>query len=250
MIWNCPRCQNELGELNGWCEYCRYAEDILVYNPDKYYIRDIRIYHLIASGVSKMKDYKDMTEEEVINSIESNQNMTPQEKLFAQLFYHETKLVKDMDLLTLRAHREELSKIAFEARARLSAADAHEEKIKRDSNSKPKGFERSLNVDDTTMGAINKIKERQVRLTKAEKIQAGLEKLGISSTDAAKLMSAGNILGQLKDKKSKDIMMGKETHSPFSQSDRFVILKSAEELKQTENKTSEAKPIFNPFAKQ
>ncbi len=166
-------------------------------------------------------DYKDMTEKEVMDSIDLNVNMTPQEKLFAKLFYHETILVKDMDILTLRAHREELSKIAFEARARLSAADAIEEKLKKEKNGKgPRGFERSLNIDETATNAINTIKERQKRLSKQEKIQAGLEKLGISSTDAAKLMSAGTILGRIKQKAA-----------------------------ETKIEAGEAKQVFNPFEK-
>ena len=63
-----------------------------------------------------------------------------------------------MDLLTLRAHRETLSKIAFEAKARLTAVD-DEEKIrkKKEAGDKPAGFERSLNSDQTATDAINTI---------------------------------------------------------------------------------------------
>jgi len=129
--------------------------------------------------------------------------MTPQEELFSQLFNHEKILVKDMELLELRAHREELSKIAFEARARLTAVDDEERTRKKKFNEgKPTGFERSLNIDETATNAINAIKERQKRMSKTEKIQAGLEKLGISTADAAKLMSAGAILGRMKSKQS------------------------------------------------
>jgi hypothetical protein len=169
--------------------------------------------------------------------------MTPQEQLFSELFNHEKLLVKDMDLLTLRAHREELAKIAFEARARLTAVDDEEKGRKSKSNgNKPTGFSRSVNTDEATTDAINAVKERQKKLTKAEKLQAGLEKLGISATDAAKLMSAGAILGQLKDKKSKDIITGEQLQSPLGQEDGFTLVKPTTEQ-------SEVKPVFNPFGK-
>lgn len=199
--WNCPVCLAELGEYNGWCEYCK-VDDVIVYNPDKYFIREICIYH-ISKG---------------------DKPVTPQEELFAELFNHEKVLVKDMDVLTLRAHREELSKIAFEARARLTAVD-DEEKDRKNKNSaaKQQGFSRSVNTDETTTNAINAIKDRQKRMSKQDKIQASLEKLGISSTDAAKLMSAGAILGRLKNK---------------------IEEKPSESVAPTESK-----PLFNPFAK-
>lgn len=150
--------------------------------------------------------------------------MTPQEELFSQLFNHEKLLIKDMDVLTLRAHREELSKIAFEARARLTAVDDEEQtKTKQKSNGKPTGFTRSVNTDETTTDAINAIKDRQKRMSKQEKIQAGLEKLGISTADAAKLMSAGAILGRLKNK-------NEESEKSTERSDVKQI-------------------VFNPFAK-
>lgn len=148
-------------------------------------------------------------------------NMTPQEELFSQLFNHEKLLVKNMEILELRAHREELAKIAFEARARLTAVD-DEERGRKKKNGEIKGFERSLNTDETSTNAINTIKDRQKRMSKTEKIQAGLEKLGISTADAAKLMSAGTILGRIKNAKG---------------------------LIESKIETTENKPIFNPFEK-
>lgn len=213
--WNCPRCNEELGELNGYCEYCKEIDNIIVYNPDKYYIREIRIRHITS---------------------DEGASVTPQEELFAELFNHEKILVKDMDVLTLRAHREELAKIAFTARARLTAVDDEERKRKnKDNNGKPKGFERSLNIDETTKDAINVIKERQKKLTGKEKVLAGLaalfEKSGMSKSEALKeaetRMGAGVILARLKDDKSKDIITGKNEPKESSQ----------------------PIPVFNPFEK-
>jgi hypothetical protein len=192
------------------------------------------------------------------------ENMTPQEELFAQLFNHEKNLVKDMDLLTLRAHREELAKIAFEARARLTAVD-DEEKSRKRSLGKAEGFERSLNVDETSSNAINTIKDRQKKLSGKEKMLEGLIQLymkgGMGRAEAEQIassaMGAGAILGRLKDKESKeskasaDIITGRETRSPLTQENGFIIKKSTEEIekKETPIKPALAKPIFNPFAK-
>jgi hypothetical protein len=150
--------------------------------------------------------------------------MTPQEELFKTLFNHEKVLVKDMDILTLRAHREELAKIAFEARARLTAVDDEEKgrKKKADGNGKPTGFSRNLNTDEATTDAINAVKDRQKRMSKNDKIIEGLIKLGYSREDAEKKMTAGTILGRLKNIKSEQA---------------------------TEQTTEEKKPLFNPFAK-
>lgn len=225
MTWLCPRCQNELGELNGWCEYCKQSDNILVYNPDKYYVRDIRIYHICG---------------------ERSEPMTPQEQLFATLFNHEKVLVKDMDTLSLRAHREELAKIAFEARARLSAVDDEEKSRKKTADGKgATGFARSVNIDDASSQAINTIKERQKRQTKQEKLLAGLKALGIDNAES--LLKAGTILNQVQkqgDKKSEDIMKNNVTRSPLSGSEGFVIQKSKEEIEK-----QPSKPFNNPFEK-
>lgn len=169
---------------------------------------------------------KGLSGEELLASIENNPRMTPQEKLHATLFYHEKVLVKDMDTLTLRAHIEELSKIAFEARSRHGAATDEEQTRKKTTGGKPKGFERSLNIDETTSDAINAIKDRQKKLTKAEKVQEGLKKLyelsGATNSDkeAARVMSAQTIILQVKEK-----------------------------IAEKKTETSEVKQIFNPFTK-
>ena len=226
MTWTCPRCFQELGNYNVWCEYCKQSDNILIYNPDKYFIREICIYH-IEQNVTQMTEKQGLTGDKLLEAIEADQRMTPQEKLYAKLYYHKRIFVKDMDRLTLRAHIEELSETSFKAKAEHRAAiDEDESRRKQDQNdNKVKGFERSLNTDETTTDAINTIKDRQKRLTKQEKIQAGLEKLGISPTNAAKLMTAGVILGRLNSKASGEVD------------------------KTNEQNKEENKPIFNPFEK-
>jgi len=250
--WICPVCLEELGELNGWCEYCKYKDGIIVYNPDKYFIRDIRIRHISED----IMDMKDMSEKELFEYIESNQNMTLQEKKFAKLFYHEAKLVKDMDRLTLRAHIEELADISFEGRARHSAATAEDKRREKEGRKStgPTGFSRSVNVDEASTDAINAIKERQKKLTGKEKMLAGLAALyvkgGLSQAEAdkeaTKAMSAGTILAKIKeDKKAKDILTEKEIRSPLSQEDGFVLQRKDDEQSESKN----FKPLFNPFEK-
>lgn len=194
--WICHQCQNELGFLVDECVYCEvYEYKDFSFNP---YIHELLEYW-------------------------SEQTMTPQEELFKELFNHETLLVKDMDALTLRAHREELAKIAFEARARLSAADNEEKQRK--PKKEDKGFQRSINGDDVTSDVINTVKDRQKRLTKQEKIIEGLMKLpGFDRKLAEETLTAGALKGRL-DK-----------------------IKPSEE--KAEEKIEEVKiPVFNPFAK-
>lgn len=148
-----------------------------------------------------VKNIRNMNEKELYEYIESNRNMSPEEKQFAKFFYHETILVKDMDILTLRAHREELVQIAAEARARISAAD---EKLESDKRSKrkangPSGIERNLNTDETTTSAINKIKERTTRMSKLDRAMENLKAIpGMDPSFVESLMKNKNILDSAK----------------------------------------------------
>jgi hypothetical protein len=181
---------------------------------DEYSVPSLAALNIVAAGFNYVHRVREVSERII--------EMTPQEELFSQLFNHEKILVKDMEILELRAHREELAKIAFEARARLTAVD-DEERGRKKSEREVRGFERSLNTDEATTNAINAIKDRQKRMTKMEKIQAGLEKLGISTSDATKLMSAGAILGRIKNK--------------------------SVEAVSKQDSVEESKPLFNPFEK-
>lgn len=185
-------------------------------------------------------DFLKMSQEEYDKFIDSQDKMTPEEKLFSKFFFHETKFVMNMDTLTLRAHREELMQIAKEARARITAVDDVENHRKKQANPKgPTGFSHSVNSDETTTNAINVVKERQKRMTAAEKVQASLEKLGISTADAEKLMSAGTILSRIKGKgqKAEDILTGK------------IEVKTESPEPQAPVESAQQKPLFNPFAK-
>lgn len=187
--WTCPQCKGSLGWLVIFCVYCEvYGRYNL--NPD------------IASRLENP--------------------LTPQEELFATLFngYKTKPAVVAMTDLELHAHREELCEIAFKARAHIGAVD---EIIKERKPKQEKYFHRSIEGDSTSSDAINIVKERQARLTKREKIIEGLVKLGYTQADAEKKMSAGALLGMLKNK---------------------------EENKTEEKKEEPKQPLFNPFKKE
>lgn len=126
--------------------------------------------------------------------------MTPQEELFSKFFNHEKILVKDMSTLELRAHRDELSAISFEARARMSAVDEEEKerKSKARKENGPTGFSRSVATDDKTSDAINAVKARQKKMSKEDRIIADMIKIGIPEAEANRIVSAGNMLQRLK----------------------------------------------------
>lgn len=214
---------------------------------------------------------------------ERNKVMTPQEELFANFFRAEKILVKDMNVLQLRAHREELAAIAFEARARLTAVDSEEKERKPSSG--VTGFQRSVNTDDTTSDAINAIENRNKRLNKKEKLRKSLEAMGVETADIDKIMSARNIRDVVESDRpisqSKQSTEQKRANSaiggsidwdkitaealannaakaanqvvnPFASSpssngnaDSPHVIESTEQI----DEPKEVKPIFNPFAK-
>jgi hypothetical protein len=223
-MWICERCRNELGDYNGFCVFCFEADGIKSWNPDKYYIREVCIY-AVTHGIAERSEAK----------------MTPQEELFKELFTGAVKIVAGMDALTRRAYREEMQKIAYEARVHVAAVDKIDDDEKKEKR-RSQPFERSLNTDQSTTDAINTIKERQKRLTKQEKIQQGLEdmfkKSGMSLSEAQReaqrLMGAGTILAVTNPEKAK------------------IVETAVNDVKQSEvvkPNSETSHKMFNPFAK-
>ena len=220
MSWFCKSCGTNNVNLNLNCVYCRIRNNIIVPREDfePFDFLDEIISEKRFRLLDKVTGYY-MSDLKYSGAVRMS---TPQEELFQHFFSNEKVLVKNMSLLELRSHREELSKIAFEARARMTAIDDEEnDRKKKSSDGKPTGFSRSVNGDDKATNLINTVKERQKKLTKNEKLEAGLAKLlGGDNRAAAAIMSAGKILAQVKQIKT---------------------------LEKTEQK-SEAK-MFNPFEK-
>lgn len=175
--------------------------------------------------------------------------MTSAEELFAKFFSGEKMLVQSMDDLQLRAHREELQKIAFEARARLTAVD--DEGRERGAKRK-KGFQTSVEVDEASSDLINTVKERQKKLTKIERlVEKLMEMPGITREDAERMVSAGHQL-ELRERKKEVVSASPAVQKPFS-ANPFSSTATAQEETVTsplEKEPKEEKPSFtNPFAK-
>jgi hypothetical protein len=234
MNWNCPKCSNEMGEYNAYCEYCKYNDNIEVYHPDPNYIREIRIGILvrsIADGVT-------------------GEEMTPQEELFKDLFIQshddESSLVRNMDAATLVQHIEDLSKIAYEANVRIRVAKQKQDENQREIRKAKLGFARNLEVDEgnaDTEDIINTIRDRQKRMSKVERTLETLTKnTGISPAEAAKLMSAGLMLARTKSKILDDIKPENISRDGGGEADDSSV-----EVGQ--DSVENSKPFVNPFAK-
>jgi hypothetical protein len=176
-MWNCPQCGEEHGDYNEYCEFCKQDKDIKVYNPNRYFIRDIRLYHL-SNGDTPM---------------------TPQEEYFQKLFNGEVKIALAKTPLERKALREEACQIILHAKVTVQAVD-HVDNEERKTRTTRQGLERDKNVDETTSNAVNIIKKR---MSKKEQIQKQLEELytkaGSSDAvaEAAKATSARSLLGVL-----------------------------------------------------
>jgi len=109
---------------------------------------------------------------------QEGKEMTSQEELFSKFYNHEKILVKDMDIPTLREHREQLSTIAFEAKARLVATDDESRERKAKSGNK-EWLVTSLESDQVTSDAINAVKVRSARMSKMDKLRQQLLTAGI-----------------------------------------------------------------------
>jgi hypothetical protein len=134
--------------------------------------------------------------------------MTPQEELFAKFYNHEKVLVKDMDHIQLREHREELQKIAFEAKARLVAAD--DETRER----KAKTANKEWPVTDTqapydVSQAINVVKTRAARMSKMDKLRKQLQDAHIDEATINEMI--GNLEVKATDGKLKTVTFNKPT---------------------------------------
>lgn len=165
--WKCSRCQFENDLLTSYCRICKQ------FKPD-WITEEFQARIEIRRGIyiARIESYE--------YSHLENHEMTEQEELFAKFYNQEKILVKDMDAVALRDHRNELAKIAFEAKARLVATD--EETRERNAKSK-NGKEWLLNADQTQPNdnpdLINVPKIRAARMNKMEKMRKQLQSAGL-----------------------------------------------------------------------
>lgn len=178
-------------------------------------------------------------------------SMTPQEELFAKLFSHEKILVKEMSDADLRTHRDELSQIAFEAKARLTAV--HDEEKDRKPKG-PGGFRRSLQTDDITSNAINSITERKKKMSVDEKLLASLVSIGFTEEAARERLAAGKILSNLRQQgdilpaDASKVFTNTEEQSKAVDSAKLIEAAEAQAAKQIEE-SKKVRAFVNPFEK-
>lgn len=133
--------------------------------------------------------------------------MTPQEELFAKFYNHQKVLVKDMDHIQLRGTRDELQKIAFEAKARLVASDdeIRERKAKTSNKEWLVTTDHSISLSD----AINVPAIRKSRMSKMDKLSEQLRRAGIEEATIMEMI--GNLEKKAIDSKLKTITFNKPT---------------------------------------
>lgn len=202
-MWQCVRCERLNDNCIDFCVVC-----ICNGHP---------VIRTLVQSICSDNGYEQLINR--LNRAESRgKTLTPQEELFSSFFNAEKAFVKDMDILTLRAHREELAKIAFEARARLTAVD-DEDKVRKGSNKENRGFSTSLQTDEITTNAINTIRARKDKMSKQEKLVENIMKLGIDRKTAEQMVSAGALKASLDSKfgsSSKPIAENKPISNPFA----------------------------------
>lgn len=103
-------------------------------------------------------------------------------ELHTQFFNHEAFFVKDLNDTELRLHRDSLAKVILEGRARMNAVDREERerkaKLSPDGKSWLVSSENSIGTD-----TLNLPKERQKRMSKADKLLDAMKSLGIANAD-------------------------------------------------------------------
>ena len=198
--------------LEGWtCNNCKSKNDILtsncigcnIYKPDwvSEYCqavveikRDIFIARIESYNISWIQADEDET-------------VTPQEELFAKFYNQEKILVKDMDVSTLREHRDELSKIAFEAKARLVATD--DESRERNAKTKNREWLVTAESGQVNSDSLNAVASRTKRLTKMDKLKSQLLTAGIDEDTVKEMIR--NLERKATEKDVKAITFNKPT---------------------------------------
>ena len=137
---------------------------------------------------------------------ERGKQLTPQEELFAKFYNHEKVLVKDMDHVQLKEHREELQKIAFEAKARLVAADDETRERKAKTSNKEWLVTDSQAPYDVSQ-SINVVKTRAARMTKMDKLRKQLQDSGIDEATINEMI--GNLEKKATESKLKTVTFNK-----------------------------------------
>lgn len=161
--------------------------------------------------------------------------MTPQEELYAKFYNRGKLLVKDMDLTQLREHRENLSQIAFEAKATLAAAD-DELRERKAKTSKKEWTLTPSGPDQVTSDAINAVTVRKARMSKMDRLKDQLVKAGIDEETIKEMV--GNLERRATEKDLKTVTFNKPTVE--------TAAVQVQANKPLANSNGEEKQAFNP----
>ncbi len=131
--------------------------------------------------------------------------MTKEEELFSEFYNKERILVKDMDLIQLREHRELLATIALEAKARCTASD--EELRERKAKTSKKEW---LTTDQPVSDLINVPEVRKKRMSRMDKLKSELQKIGMDDKIVKEMTR--NLEAKATDSKLKTITFKKPTN--------------------------------------
>lgn len=222
MSWICSKCGLKLVNIVKRCVKCKQPRPI--------------------EFEEAFDEWDAIVSERVLFKLEQaiGDKVTEQEKLYAKLFAETKHVVKDMDVLTMRAWREELQEIAFKARAQLYAVD---DELKERTKKTPKpgemqGFQRNLNIDDVSSDAINNIKAKKTAVKKDKNEELRQNLLKIMSPEAAeRAMQARYIKDKVEARKHAVEGFLKEEPA------------SSEALTETSNKPKPNFAFVNPFKK-
>lgn len=185
----CTQCKGYNDILNEFCVYCSAAAPSLITYR---YRALVEIYRGIYEqrGCLELLDNLRELRKELIPLNEKDDNLTPEQKVaqygnmsaeeqkFARFYSEDRLLVKDMDASQLREHRDILSNIAFEAKARLTATD-DELRERKSKDKATKNWLISTENTQTTSDAIAAVRTRTARMSKMDKLRADLRKSNI-----------------------------------------------------------------------
>ena len=231
--WNCPVCKIYNDILTNNCISCQRDKPLWLTTESQLRV-EIRRGIWLHRGA--LKSY-DVRYSPFANEVSK---MTEQEELFARFYNEEKILVKDMNSAELREHREILSKIAFEAKAKLGAVDD----IQRERNAKTKNKEFILtdnSVRQSDSDSLNAPKIRAARMSQVDKMRQSLEKLGFM--DEATI---NEVVANM-EKRGTDSAV-KSTTNAFKKIAATPIEKRIEAAT-ADGTITDSEPKINPFAK-
>lgn len=264
MSWICNKCNHSNPNVGEYCYFCIHHVGIKVLRSGQDFYDESEhrqvLFEIYKTEKAENLDFHHF--DYVKNWRIPVAEMSAKEQLFANFFNNEKGLVKDMDDIKLKAHIEELQDIAFQARARLSAAD-DEARERAATRKKNKGFQASVQTDDFTSNAIHNINERQKKMSKQEKEIERLVGLGIDRAVAENMYKAKTVLA-VKEHGAQSVIVdqivsetptgAKAFSNPFSARKPEELKPSAElqsaldSILNPQTVVIEDKPLVNPFA--